>query len=229
MIRRTALSCLALAAGLFLMQPSLGAEEFDREAVIEYLMQNPDVIIEAIDRIETERNARLITANYDALFNTPSDPVLGNPEGSVTIVEFTDYNCPYCRAMLPVMQRLVAEEPELRIVYKEMPILAPESWYAAQMALEANAQGKYREFHETMFGVGARSESMVDTVAEIVELDLEGVDLSKYDAQINATLGLGQDLQTTGTPTYVIGSRMLVGEVGYEALKQAIAEQLPSQ
>lgn len=205
------------------------ADEFDREAVIEYLLRNPDVILEAIDRFEATDVAGRIAAHRDELFNTPGDPVIGNADGAVAIVEFADYNCPYCRAMLPVMQRLLAEEPELRIIFKEMPILAPESWYAAQMALEADVQGKYREFHEAMFGVGARTEAMVNSVAELVGLTLENVDLSDHDARINANLALGQALGTNGTPTYVIGERMLVGEVGYDALKQAIATELDAR
>jgi len=226
MIRLLAILSFTLVAAT---TSQAASDEFEREAVIEYLLRNPDVIIEAIDRFDAARAAERITANRDALFDTPGDPVVGNREGAVALVEFTDYNCPYCRAMLPVMQRLLAEEPELRIIYKEMPILAPESWYAAQVALEADAQGKYREFHEAMFGVGARTEAIVNTVAELVGVDLNGVDLSIYDARINANLALGQDLGTNGTPTYVIGERMLVGEVGYEALKQAIAAELAAQ
>lgn len=202
------------------------AEDFDREAVIGYLIDHPDVILEAIDRFEA---AQRVAAHADALFNQPDDPVAGNPDGRVVLVEFTDYNCPYCRAMVPVMQRLLAEVPELKVIYKEMPILAETSWYAARIALAANDQGRYRAFHEAMFGVGARSESVVDTIAELNGVEIGDLDLSQYDAKINATLALGQDLGLDGTPAFVIGDRILVGEVGYDVLRAAIDRELAEQ
>ncbi|MEZ5667676.1 MAG: DsbA family protein [Alphaproteobacteria bacterium] len=214
------LASLLLAAAALAAPPAASATEFDREAVIGYLLDNPDVILEAIDRYE---GAQKVAAHRDALFATAGDPVGGNPDGRIVLVEFSDYNCPYCRAMLPALKRLMAEEPELRLVYKEMPILAPESWYAAQVALTANEQGLYGEFHEAMFGVGARNRELVDTIAELVGVDVAaGGPLTRFDPQINANLGLGQDLGTDGTPTFVIGSRILVGDVGYDTLKAAI-------
>lgn len=193
------------------------------DPVIAYLMENPGVILEAIDRFEA---AQKVAAHADALFAQAGDPVVGNPDGAVTLVEFTDYNCPYCQAMVPVMQRLVAEQPELRIIYKEMPILAETSWYAAQVALAASEQGRYEDFHTAMFGVGARSEALIDNMAQLSGVDLEGIDLSAFDGAINANLGLGQDLGLDGTPSFVIGDRIFVGQVGYEELTAEIEAQL---
>lgn len=196
------------------------------DPVTAYLMDNPDIILEAIDRFEA---AQKVAAHADALFAQAGDPIVGNPDGTVTLVEFTDYNCPYCQAMVPVMQRLVAEQPELRIVYKEMPILAETSWYAAQVALAANEQGRYEEFHTALFGVGARSEALIDNMAQLAGVDLEGIDLSVYDGRINTNLGLGLDLGLDGTPSFVIGDRIFVGQVGYEELVAEIQAQLALQ
>ncbi len=194
------------------------------DPLMAYLEANPRLVLEALDRFEA---AQLVKAHADALFGQPDDPYIGNPDGSVMLVTFTDYNCPYCQAMVPVLQRLAAEEPELKIVYKEMPILAESSWYAAQVALVAHEQGLYREFHETLFGVGARSERLVRDIAGLVGVDLEDADLAAHDGRINANLALGQDLGLDGTPAYVVGERILVGQTPYEELKAAIAAARP--
>ena len=225
MTRFLALALLLAATTVPVSQAST-ADDLEREAVIGYLMEHPDVILEAIDRFE---NAQRIAAHAEALFNRPGDPVAGNPEGRVVMVEFTDYNCPYCRAMVPVMQRLLAEEPELKLIFKEMPILAETSWYAAQVALAANDQDNYVAFHEAMFGVGARTEDLVNSIAELNGIDISDVDLAQYDEAINANLALGQDLGLDGTPTFVIGDRIFVGQVGYETLKAAITAELARQ
>lgn len=189
------------------------------DPLLAYLIDHPQLILEAIDRYEA---AQLVAAHADALFGRPDDPFTGSPDGSVVLVEFTDYNCPYCQAMVPVLQRLLAEEPDLKLVYKEMPILAETSWYAAQVALAAHAQGKYDDFHHALFGVGARSESLVDDIAGLVGVTLEDVDLAQHDRRINDNLALGQDLGLDGTPAFVVGDRIFIGQTSYEALKAAI-------
>jgi protein-disulfide isomerase len=189
------------------------------DPLLAYLVDNPELILEAIDRYEA---AGKIAAHAAELFGQPDDPTAGNPDGTRVLVVFTDYNCPYCQQMVPVLQQLAAEDPELRIVYKEMPILAESSWYAAQVALAANAQGKYEAFHQALFGVGARSEDLIDDIAGLVEVDLDDVDLADYDPRINANLALGQALGLAGTPSFVVGNRIFVGQMSYEDLKAAL-------
>ncbi|MGF1627428.1 MAG: DsbA family protein [Alphaproteobacteria bacterium] len=226
MLRFLAPILLAVVAATTATHAGTADDGLDREAVIGYLMQNPDVILEAIDRYEA---ARKVAIHAEALFGEQGDPFMGNPDGAVVLVEFSDYNCPYCQVMLPVLQRLLAEEPELKLIVKEMPILAETSWYAAQVALAAHEQGRFREFHETMFGVGARSEAIVDDIAELVGVDRDDDDLAATDARINANLALGQDLGLDGTPSFVIGDRIFIGQVSYEDLKAAIAAELAAR
>ncbi len=202
-----------------------GVAPFDREAVIDYLMANPDVILEAIERIETQSRIR---ANRDVIFNHPLDAVGGNPDGDVTIVEFVDYNCPYCQLMLPVLQELLAKDDGIRLVYKEFPILAPTSWYAARVAMIANREGAYEAFHHTMLGVTARSERIVDQVSGMAGIDREDLvqglaNSAVIDQHINDSLALGQELGIDGTPAFIIGDRLLVGEQSLATLQAAVA------
>ena len=133
------------------------------EAIIrEYLLSHPDVIVESLQRAEQQRieaarsqsRAAVQTRRRD-LLEDPGSPVGGNPAGDVTVVEFFDYRCPHCRRMAPVVKALLAEDPGIRLVYKELPILGEESTLAARAALAARGQGKYVDAHDRLFGHGS--------------------------------------------------------------------------
>src|ERR1700738_3665643 len=163
---RTPLVALALVCG-FIVAPHSGpvrAAEIpteQREAIEgiirDYLLHNPDVLIEALhgaeDKLNREADAKAETVLSDRrreIFDDPATPVGGDPRGDVTIVEFFDYRCPYCKQVLPSLQALLKEDPKLRFLYKEMPVLGPQSVTAAHAALAAERKGKYEAFHTAL-------------------------------------------------------------------------------
>ncbi|MEN8742916.1 MAG: DsbA family protein, partial [Phaeobacter gallaeciensis] len=175
---------LALAMATLLPIPAL-SQELDearvRELVLETIRENPEIVMEAVALLEkqqadaqAETQAEVLRSQRDLIERDPNAPVLGNPEGDVTVVEFFDYNCPYCRRVKPEVRALIEEDPNIRLVYREWPILGDGSVFAAKAALAARAQGKYEEFHWAMMAIKGRAqEATVLRVAEEVGLDLE--------------------------------------------------------
>jgi protein-disulfide isomerase len=170
-------------------------DEFERR-VRAYLLEHPEVIAEAISRLESQQSAQQATevqavleSRADDVFRDPDSPVGGNPNGDVTLVEFFDYNCPYCRQMVPVMTQAESADPQLRVVYKEFPILGPNSTLAAKAALAAHKQGKYLAFHRALFQVrGAVDASKVAEVAATVGLDVVRLKADTEDPAIAALI-----------------------------------------
>jgi protein-disulfide isomerase len=171
-------ACLVLAPGPSRAgdAPGIAADmpqdEFERR-VRAYLLANPEVVVEAVQRLEARQRAAEqdeaqanLKARSDEVFRDPASPVGGNPQGDVTLVEFFDYNCPFCRRMAPVMGEAEAADPKLRVVYKEFPILGPDSRFAAKAALAAHKQGKYVAFHKALMQAkGVTDERKVLAVA----------------------------------------------------------------
>lgn len=209
------------------------------QVIQEYLLENPEILELAFRelqrrRVDQQRIAMAETAdNYrDYLENNPNAGVLGNPDGDVTIVEFFDYRCGFCRRHFAEVMRLVKEDGNVRWVARHFPVLdrqgeAPVSRIAARAAIGATRQGKFREFHlEAMSTPGSLTEETVMKIAENVGLDLvqlkKDMASSLTEKQITNTLAIGQDIGFTGTPGYVIGKTILLGAEGYDAVKGAI-------
>jgi protein-disulfide isomerase len=134
-------------------EATLPNDELDQR-IRAYILEHPEVIVEAMQRLRARQQAAqaseaeaVLRARADEVFRDATSPVGGNPDGDVTLVEFFDYNCPYCRSVAPVMNEAEAADPQLRIVYKEFPILGPNSVYVAKAALAAHRQGRYLAFH----------------------------------------------------------------------------------
>ncbi len=168
-----------------------------------------------------------LKAHTDEVFRDPDSPVGGNPKGDVTLVEFFDYNCPYCRQMAPVMTQAEADDPRLRIVYKEFPILGPGSVVAAKAALAANKQGKYVAFHRALYQIrGPVEESKVLAAAATLGLDVDRLKADMQDPAIAGLLGrtlkLAQALRITGTPGFVAGDQILVGATDLKTLQAVL-------
>lgn len=217
------------------------ADAIDRKAieniVREYLLANPEIIQDALaeleKRAEKERNdtraATLQTAK-DELLRSPDDVVLGNPDGSVTLVEFFDFNCGYCKRALPDVEKLVAADPGLRVVLKDFPILGPGSVEAAKVALALNAQSdqsQRAEFHTRLLETqGQINGSRAMTIAQEMGFDIDKLEMGLKDplvqAAIDRNLALAQKLGLTGTPSFIIGSNIIEGAVGVSALQDAI-------
>lgn len=212
----------------------------DREAiekiVREYLMKNPEVIIEAVQELEkrqvTARNQaaeQAIVQRKADLINDPGSPVGGNPDGDVTIVEFFDYHCGYCKRAHPTMASVIKTDPKIRIAYKQMPILTPNSRVAAAGALAAAKQGKFKEMHNAL--MEARGEITKDRVMQIaatLKLDADKLakDMAAPDVtqQIDRSLELAKALGIDGTPAFVIGNKVIPGAVDAATIHAAVEE-----
>lgn len=237
---------LVVAAGMwFLLDPGFRSapkrsaempkSEFEQR-VRDYLLANPEVIVEAIERYQERKRAAeqseaqaILKARTDEVFRDPDSPVGGNANGDATLVEFFDYNCPYCRRVGPVMRQLEAADARLRIVYKEFPILGPNSVFAAKAALAAHRQGKYVEFHKTLMAVeGVADKEKAMEVAAKVGLDLDRLKRDMEDPailkMIERNLVLAQALRINGTPSFVAGDQIVRGAVEFKALQALVRE-----
>lgn len=201
-----------------------------------YLMDHPEVILEAVRRFEERQQASaqsedqtLVTSRADEVFRAADSPVGGNPDGDITLVEFFDYNCPYCRQVGPVMIEAEKADPKLRIVYKEFPILGPNSTFAAKAALAVQKQGKYAAFHKRLMQARtAVDERRVMEVAAAMGIDVERMksDMNDPDiaAAIERNLALAVALRISGTPGFVVGQRILRGATDLKTLQGLISE-----
>lgn len=204
--------------------------------VLQAIREHPEIVVEALQAMkarseaEAEARARETLRQREAeLLADPNAPVIGNPSGDVTVVEFFDYNCPYCKRAAPEIAKLIADDPKIRVVMREWPILGPDSVYAARAALAARAQGKYREFHEAMMRTPRANEATVRRVAEEIGLDLARLATDMEDPSVTAHLALSDDLASglgiSGTPGFVIGDTIVPGYVAHRQL-QMIVEQV---
>jgi protein-disulfide isomerase len=210
-------------------------DEFEKR-VRAYLLEHPEVIAEALQGLELRERAAQVSAvksilktRVDELLRDPASPVGGNPQGDVTLVEFFDYNCPYCRQVAPHMERAEAGDPKLRIVYKEFPILGANSTFAAKAALAANRQGKYVALHKALMETkGTVGEKAVLDAAGRLGLDVERLKKDMADpaiqAHIDRNLALARALQINGTPSFVIGEQIVPGAVDLNTLERLIRE-----
>lgn len=201
-----------------------------------FIRANPEVLIESVRQLDVRQQAAamdeiklLVEERRDDILNDPADPVLGNPDGDVTLVEFFDYNCPYCRKAAPMMAEIQAGDKELRLVYKEFPILGPGSFFAAQAALASQKQGKYIEFHEALMNhSGPVDERSTLQIASDVGLDVEQLrkDMQDpgIDESIQRTLSLAADLSINGTPSFIVGDEIVRGLVDQSTLQGLITE-----
>ncbi|MCB1435602.1 MAG: DsbA family protein [Rhodobiaceae bacterium] len=217
----------AIGSGIFTPEAPTQISKADRTLVREVLMAEPEIIREAMREQERRDMAELVDAHADAIFRSAGDVVLGNPEGDVTLVEFFDYNCGYCKRTLADMNRLMETDDQLRVVFKEFPILSEGSLEAARLSLAAAKQDKYIEFHRAV--MGARGE--IDGQRALRIADELGLDTDKLQAdakapEIDRTLGeafqLASALRINGTPGFVVGRDIIPGAVGYEELARRI-------
>ncbi len=232
----------ALVAAILLMAPLTASaqdavsEDRVRELVRETLLADPEIIIEVFAILEQRAADDELAARVDAisqqrfiLEQDPNAPVLANADGDVTVVEFFDYNCQYCRRVMPTVEALIEADSEIRIVYREWPILGDGSVFAARAALASREQGLYEEFHWAMMGMNGRAEERsVMMIAQEVGLDLDQlrVDMEAVDVQehIDTSMRLAELLGITGTPAFIIGDNLIPGAVDQDVLQQAVDE-----
>lgn len=207
------------------------------EAIVrEYLKTHPEVLVDAIqaaeDKVKSDakdKASQALTAHRREVFDDPQAPIAGNPKGDVTLVEFFDYRCPYCKQVEPALEKLVGEDRQLRIVFKEFPVLGPDSEIAARVALAAKKQGKYDAFHRAMMTTPGRvDEAAIYKVAGSVGLDVDKVKQDMHspevDKQLKANLALGKALDLDGTPSFIVGDTIVPGAISVGDLRQLIAD-----
>lgn len=163
-----------------------------------------------------------------ALERDPTAPVLGNPDGDITLTEFFDYNCPFCRKMMPVIQRLISADPQLRVVYRELPVFGEGSDFAARASLASLQQGKYWQFHAALMGMKDRAaEASVMRVARRVGLDeaklREDMEAQPVIRHIATSMELAEHMGLMGTPTFIAGDEALFGEISLSEMQDLIA------
>lgn len=206
-----------------------GTDRAQIETVVrEYLLSHPEILPEAMENLRKTENAKQLAGLDDDLGKPFPGAILGNPQGKVTLIEFTDFACTYCRKSVEDIAALVAENPELRVVIRELPILSPASADAARMGLAAAEQGKYGAFHKAMFEIGHPDTSTIAAAAQAAGLDMnrarQTIADPRVEAEITANLDFARQLGFSGTPSWVVGDQMLSGAVGKETLAKAIAE-----
>jgi protein-disulfide isomerase len=211
-------------------------DERIKELALQAIRENPQIIMEAVQILEAEQAAAQSQAQAEVLNNErqlldrdSNAPVLGNPDGDVTVVEFFDYNCPYCKRAMAEVQGLLDGDDNVRLVYREWPILGDGSVFAAKAALASREQGKYEEFHWALMGMQGRAEeASVMRIAEEVGLDVERLreDMVAPEIQehIATSMRLTQALGFSGTPSFVIGDNLVPGFVEVDQLRALVEE-----
>ena len=220
--------------------PSFSADQRQQiEGIIKsYLVAHPEVLQDAMDALDKKQKqadadkARETIKNDNAtIFNSPHQVVLGNPQGNVTVVEFFDYNCAFCKRALPDMLTLLKNDPNLKFVLKEFPVLGPGSVEAAHVAVAARMQDptgkKYIEFHQKLLGGrGPADKARALAVAKEVGFDMTRLEKDMNSDEVKTTIDedmkLADALGVSGTPTYVVGDEVVVGAVGLDELKEKI-------
>jgi protein-disulfide isomerase len=188
-----------------------------------YLTKNPEILVDMTNELDkrhqaeqAEQQEKTISENADAIFRSPLAYTTGNPNGDVTVVEFFDYNCGFCRRALPDLVKLVDNDDKVRVVFKELPIFGDDSEGAAKAALAAGKQGKYFEMHQKLFSEpGKADKAKALKIAQELGLDVPQLEKDMEDASIQQALDeakeLGQKLGLQGTPLYLVGDRMIPG------------------
>jgi protein-disulfide isomerase len=234
---------LALAFSLFALPASAQdagttpAQKTAIEKIVhDYLLEHPEVIKEAIQALQAKEEAGKADAqnqaaveNKEALLNDPGTPVAGNPMGDVTVVEFFDYHCPYCKAVAEPLRQLLEEDKGVRLVLKEFPILGEDSILASHAALASIAQGKYWAFHQALMAHKGKFDlDTVKTIAAKVGMDpaklADDMGKDKIEPLISANRKLADALNLSATPTFVIGGKVVEGAIPLDELKALIKQ-----
>jgi protein-disulfide isomerase len=201
---------------------------FGGPATRDYLLAHPEVLPEAINRYQLQQRQAQLAPVRSQLQTPFPGAVLGNPDGKVTLVEFSDYACSYCRQSVADVQQLIAANPDLRVVVREYPILRPESVDAARMGLAAAQQGKFAAFHDAMYTLGPPSKATIEEAAKQAGVDLaqanKAIASGLYDSFLKTNVALANRLGIDGTPGWVVGDRILDGAVGLTTLGGAVEE-----
>jgi protein-disulfide isomerase len=247
--RRLLLAALTSAFAVFLLVGSMGAsraqgfspeQRNEIEGIIRnYLLRNPEVLQDVMLELEKRQTAAeaekakaAVKSNAALLFESPRHAVVGNPKGDVTLIEFFDYNCGYCKRALADLQELIKGDANLKVILKEFPVLGEGSVEAARVAIAANMQDKggkkYFDLHQKLLASrGPVDKARALAVAKEVGLDMARLERDMASDEVKATieenLKIAEALGLNGTPSYVVGNDVVIGAVGRDALKQKVS------
>jgi protein-disulfide isomerase len=246
-IRSALLAALALPLALTAAAPAR-AQAFSAEQrgeieriIRDFLVKNPAVVQEVLAEVEkhqqaaeAEKHRQAVKENAEALFSSPRQVVLGNPQGNVTMVEFFDYNCGFCKRALTDMLDLLKSDPNLKFVLKEFPVLGEGSVQAAQVAVAVRMQDKtgkkYLDFHQKLLA----SRGQADKARALAAAKEVGFDVARLERDMNSeeakatiaeSMRLAEAIGVSGTPSYVVGTEVVVGAIGVDALRQKISAE----
>ncbi|MFN8924770.1 MAG: DsbA family protein [Rhodospirillales bacterium] len=237
-MRRLPVVLLATLAFAAFAAPPPAAQVRDRaeieRIVRDVIRENPEIVLEALEALRSreakareEQARRMLTERREDLLRDPASPVGGNPQGDVTIVEFFDYQCGYCKTVHGTVKDLLASDGRIRTVYTEFPILGPGSVLASRAALASRGQGKYLAFHDALMEArGAMNEETVLRIARSVGLDVDrlrrDMHAPEVERAIRANMALAEALGIQGTPAFVIGDQVVPGALELDGLRMLI-------
>lgn len=233
MLGGTSFVAAAAVVAFFLQSaaPAAAVDTKDRaaiEAIVrDYILEHPEILPQAMEKLASKRMGAVIDQNRSVIETPYAGAWEGAAKGDVVLVEFFDYACGYCRATLPEIAKLVAQDSNLKVVYRELPILSEQSADAAKVSLLAAEKGQYMPFHRALYGAGKVTRDSIFGAAAQVGIDRKAAEAAmvstKYNAEVESNIRLAQTLQASGTPTFVIGNQVLNGAVGFDTLKAAVA------
>ena len=203
-----------------------GADRARVENVVrDYVLAHPEIIPQAMDLLRDRETGKVIAANADAILEPVGSAWAGNPKGDVTLVEYFDYNCGYCRASLPTIAQLIASDPKVRVVFRELPILSEESGVAAKLSLAAAEQGKFTVFHDALYAGGQLTPASIAAAAKAAGIDMNraAAYAPRAEAEIASNMAMARQLNMTGTPSWVIGDKVVSSALPLDALQKAVA------
>jgi protein-disulfide isomerase len=187
------------------------------------LLSDPKILSDAVDALRDAQYAPIIAANRATLETPFGSSWKGAAKPDIKLVEFFDYACPYCKASNPSVDRLLREDKQLQVVYRELPILGPDSVTAARLSLQASRLGRFAKFHDALWAAGRPAPQTIAQAAQAAGIPGQPRTDATIDAELKRNFQLAGQLGATGTPVFVIGDRVMNGAVGYDALKEAIA------
>jgi protein-disulfide isomerase len=208
------------AALLLVAMPGVLSSKIVRQG----LLADPRILTDTVDALRDAQYAPVLDANR-AVIETPfASSWKGAVKPQVTLVEFFDYACPYCKASNPTVDRLLREDQGLRVVYRELPILGPDSVSAARLSLQASKLGRFAQFHDTLWATGRPAPDTNAKAAQAAGIAAQPQPDAEIETELNRNMKLAGELGATGTPLFVVGEKVMNGAVGYDMLKDAIAK-----
>ncbi len=223
-----AAAALAGAGGAIVAQRAVSDRAATETVVHDYILANPEILPQAMQRLQAKEAGKAVSANRAAITEPFPGAVAGNPDGDVSVVAYLDYACGFCRASLPAITGLIASDPNVRIVYRELPILSPDSRTAAEWALAAALQNRFKPFHDALYATGRVDAAAIEQAARTAGLDLDAARAAirspQVAGEIERNLKTAGALSFTGTPSWVVGDQVLGGAQTLPALQAAVAE-----